>query len=824
MRSIKVFIVCSLLLLTSFFSFVNVKAIEEVEVLNFENLKNEILKGGEKVIVIKNDIYFTEQLVLPEKSNITLKDDGSVRRLILGQEMTTESTSSYGKGLIHVSDGAKLTLDATANENLVFDGNKDGISINLDVSDNGLFLTSSKENSLIIINHASFVNSKNRGGKTAPILAKDSSKIIINDVVIKDNLYNHNETIGNHQFRDWDNPTNTAWSAKGSAIAIQGGAEVIFNNGTIEHNGILDDPKAFSEENLAREIPDHNSEQGAISLFGQGSKITINDGVFKNNSGGLGAVLTVISGAEAIVNGGVFEDNRAILRGGVITSYSSVYNVQNGNPSLNDGSVISKVSVNDGTFKNNKAYKMGGGAIFSDWNTQLDINDGRFENNYGLHGGAVVIGDRWRSGTEDGGSELYEIAKGAGFTNYDKQWIWRSKANINGGEFIKNHADLSGGAIYINSSDVNINAARFEENDSLRFGGAIYLSSVPHKLHLKNAYFENNQAENVGVENIAYNHDNQEVNLYNGIGAAIWYCPTGDSEFYVSNSAAFAENKALRAGDDFSSVTKLTKENAENSSDPDVKGHDFKVSLENRMLGGGLVKWYKDGSSDGKNSRYSSGDQPLENISDVKEELLLKAISLQGAKEAAKASAKVIFVNNKSARGGAVATNGSVIIGDKDKKFDLKVVKKWDEKLSEIKDNENTKVTIELYNATDENNEYLIDELVLDKNNNYQAIFKNLPLEAGNEKIVYKVKEKEDVYKVTYENNQLDTKNISNGQEVVVNILNELKDIPIKPNNPIKPNPPKKETQLPNTGEETKLFGLTLIVGCLGMVLLAKKK
>lgn len=778
-RILNVFLASIMIVTLICCQFLNIYAAQQIEVNDFTSLKEAIESGGEKEIILKSDIYFLKQIELVADSKITIKDDGNSRKLVFDESMAVDNSSSYGKGMILVSANSELVLDGSSNSSLVFDGNRNNITKNLDVSDNGLFLTASGANSLITINHASFINSKNRGGKTAPILAKDNSKIVINDILIKDNLYNQNETLGNYQFRDWDNDTQTAWSAKGSALAIQSGAEVVFYNGTIEHNGIIDDTNnAFSDTNINKEVPDYNFHHGPISLFGRNSKITINGGVIKNNYSGIGGAITIANGASAIINDGLFENNHAILRGGVVDVYSSFADVESGRAVMTSGELTSKLIVNGGTFKDNRAYKMGGGVIFGDWNSNVEINGGLFENNSSVHGGAVVINDRWRSGTDDGGSEVYLVARNSGYSSYQNQWKWRAKATIKGGEFVNNKASLTGGAIYINSDNVILEAGQFKNNQATRFGGAVYVSSVPYKLHLRNAYFEDNKAQNIDVENLAYDHDGQQVNLYNGAGGALWYCPTGDSEFYVSNSAGFSNNSAIRAGDEIVSATKLANANTANSGDPDIKNKDFKVTIDNRMLGGGKVDWYSDGSSIvASSNRYSSSNQPLSEIKDSKDELSLKAISLDSAKLLAKANANLIFVGNFAARGGAIASNGSLIIGDKDKEFDLKVIKNWDSQLDDVKNNDSTIVEVELYNVTDSEHTYLIDNAILNKANNYEVEFKHLPLEANNQKIKYQVIEKGDSYNVEYENDKFSTDNITNRQVVTTKIKNSKKAI-----------------------------------------------
>ena len=64
-------------------------------------------------------------------------------------------------------------------------------------------------------------------------------------------------------------------------------------------------------------------------------------------------------------------------------------------------------------------------------------------------------------------------------------------------------------------------------------------------------------------------------------GGGLWYCVTGSTTVYVHEGCAVYENTAKEAGDDF------------------VIGGEssgkYTATLANRMLGGGAVKWYRDG-------------------------------------------------------------------------------------------------------------------------------------------------------------------------------------------------------------------------------------
>lgn len=79
------------------------------------------------------------------------------------------------------------------------------------------------------------------------------------------------------------------------------------------------------------------------------------------------------------------------------------------------------------------------------------------------------------------------------------------------------------------------------------------------------------------------------VKLYNAVvtentasvmGGGMWFCPTGDATFTVTNGVALYDNRAEGAGDDFASLS----------------GDKGTVTIADRFLGGGEVQWYRDGA------------------------------------------------------------------------------------------------------------------------------------------------------------------------------------------------------------------------------------
>ena len=93
------------------------------------------------------------------------------------------------------------------------------------------------------------------------------------------------------------------------------------------------------------------SAGGAIFFGDNGYKLTINGGIFKNNSAYSGGFVTVASG-EAEINGGEISNNKAQYYGGAIYIYSL-----NGD----DNNGFATLTINNGTITNNTAGSDGGG-------------------------------------------------------------------------------------------------------------------------------------------------------------------------------------------------------------------------------------------------------------------------------------------------------------------------------------------------------------------------------------------------------------------------------------------------------------------------------
>lgn len=570
----------------------------------------------------------------------------------------------------------------------------DGQSQETNTSDKGVFITVRSDASLTV-NHGLFRNSINAGMQTAPIYV-DGGSFTLNDGVIENNQISHVETISNWRLTSREHVAHGY--AKSAAVAVRNAGSFVMNGGAIRNNATVDNP------NLA------------------GSHLPTG---------------IAVQNGTVVINGGTLSGNATLTQGGALYAAPR-----------------SQVTINDGEFSNNMARD--GGALFFDWASTGTINGGTFTGNSadGM-GGAAAITDRYMVGDENGSAMVNPSF--SGYTHEQWEAIGLGvKLTVNGGDFTENQA-FAGGAFYVSSNNTVINAANISNNTATRFGGGIYLSCVPYVLQLRNVYIDANTADDSLDQYISMSDGSGgTIGMPAGSGGGVWYCPTGDSEIYVSNGVAFNTNSATHDGDDFTSVTK--------------KDANYEITLFERMLGGGLVSWYRDGDSQSDAvPRYDGSGDPISPIAGSSDSFSLKAVAGEDAFTAARELAMVIMSGNTAGRGGAIGTNGTVIFGDPDKEFSVTVTKTWDEKLAA----DAQPVEIALYVVLGET-ERQIQKATLTADSGWQFTFPNLPLEARNESIHYRVKELgSGGYDVVYENNDFSTANLTANQDVAVGITNK---------------------------------------------------
>lgn len=640
----------------------------------------------------------TSSLVITK--DLTLQNQGGA--VVFEHHMLNTDSSSLGAPLIDLQAGT-LTFDGTSNDALVFDGRgglgeldhrklaipNNAYGENNFVSDNGVFMTV-QSNAHAVINHATFKNSANAGALTAPLLVRAKGFLTMNDGLITHNYLGHRETTANAEY--FADP-NIA-PARSAGVALYGGSFTM-NGGTLSDNmaylgsgGVLGATGALYEGKMQR------------------AKITITGGTIINNSA-----------TDWDINENEFGRSS---HGGAINA-----------------GVNTDTTISGGSFEDNYAYGTGG-AIYTDWGTTLTISGGSFKRNEAdMTGGAVSAYDHFMvydpESMENYAGELnvYKINDINAWYNTYKLGV---SLNISGGTFDSNKSHV-GGALYIACDNTQISGGTFTNNEAHRYGGALYLASQPYKLTIKNAVVSNNKATS-SSDVFVDGYPPMLSMFHTGSGGGLWYCPSGTGSLFVSNGVAVFDNSAATEGDD---ITSMKKEKAE-----------YKVSMANRLLGGGYVALF----DDLMNNRATENTPEHAPIIDSTEDVMVKSNVDARVKKTANDLAKTVFKNNTALRGGAIATNGHVDFGEDNLTFNLDVTKQWDQS---VVANKQTEVTAELYlvthqkDATGADQEVLhyVDEQKLNQDNGYHATFKTLPLENFGA-TEYRVVEKDAGFEVNY--------------------------------------------------------------------------
>lgn len=680
-------------------------------------------------IVVPGGTYtFTDTVTVSK--DLTIKNAAG-EKVTFALGMFNHNADSLGKTMMDVTAGT-LTLDGDSNDNLVFDGVSGlpafdhtqgpvlnhAYEVNNNISDRGVFVTYN-QGTVGVINHATFTNASNGGALTGAIFVRAKASITMND-----GLFTHNHL--SYQ-------SNTSNSA------------------------MLQDPNKAP------------ARSANIGLYG--GSFTMNGGAITDGYSSFDPA-PAIGATGAVQNGGGMSRAKITINGGTISN-NSAHRYQHDDENLNLGGAIwlgvnSDMVINDGTFSNNYV-KGAGGFAFLDWGTTTQVNGGTFKNNKADQaGGAFAIYDRFMK--YDPSSSENVAGKDNDYGITDINWWYNrglgSSLKVNGGTFDGNSAYM-GGALYIAADKAEVNAGTFTNNQANRFGGAIYLSTAPYRLKIRNAYVANNTATDDSITLGSNIYPDLNTNMYHtASGGGIWYCPTGDGDVNVSNGLAVVSNTARGEGTDFTSMKKsdATK---------------YKVSVANRMLGGGYVTW----QDDLQDARATNDTPEHTNIVDETGDIMLKATASERSIETAKALATTVFTNNTAKRGGAIASNGHVDFGDANLTFDLKIQKEWDELIS-AKTEATAEVFIVTKDASGKETEHFVEEVTLNQDNNFTATISGLPLETYG-RSTYRVKELGDTYDVNYstaikdaapsEGNTFSTADLVDGDTVTVTMTNHPK-------------------------------------------------
>lgn len=481
---------------------------------------------------------------------------------------------------------------------------------------------------------------------------------------------------------------------------------------------------------------------GALELTGDamvtGSKIA-NDLANGTGSSGLGVIDSRGEGAVFTLSGGKIADNAlnssTVSYSGIVrASEGARVEITGGEITENSASAAAALSCSSGVLLyGNAAGVMSGGSISRNTGHRgsammLWGGDADHRTTFELSGSGEMTGNVCASAGKVTGSGAVHVQSNASFTmtggsisdnkgiqgagvcivdgNLQTAQAEYKTAFIMEGGVISGNKGSTGGGIYSYSNGVELKAGKIINNTASNMGGGVYSEGnydYYSTLHLSNALITGNTARQ---------------------GGGMWFCATGEATVHVTEGAAIFDNTAQDAdlqkgaGDDFVFSAR--------------PADDYPATLANRMLGGGAVRWYKDGAvylsgaglypttSDTVPRYGADGADPNPvTVTGYKDCLALKAIPLSDdVKNVAKNEAALIITGNTADKGGGIGANGGIVIGT-DATTSVDVTKVWS---GDNEDERPTSITVSLLG-----NGVVIDTVTLTAADNWSHTFEALP-------------------------------------------------------------------------------------------------
>ena len=431
---------------------------------------------------------------------------------------------------------------------------------------------------------------------------------------------------------------------------------IVLNQGSLEltGNAVVTGSKITND----RANGTASSGLGVIDSRGEGAVFTLSGGkiagnALHNNSVSYSGTVRASEGASVKITGGEISDNNASAAaalncssGVLLYGYASG-TMSGGAISGNTGHRGSAVMLwgddaghrteftlsDSGSISGNSCTSSGGtkgsGAVHVENNAVFHMTGGAISDNKGVQGAGVFV--------VDGNLQT-------GQNEYNTAFV------MEGGSISDNKGSIGGG-IYSYSNGVELKAGKIIGNTASNMGGGIYSEGnydYYSTLHLSNALITGNTARQ---------------------GGGMWFCATGEAAVYVTEGAAVFDNTAQDmdmqkgAGDDFVFSAYSTD--------------DYPATLADRLLGGGAVRWYKDGAvylpSTGVYPTTQEGvprygmegaDTDPVTVIGYKDCLALKAIPhSEDVKTMAEKEASLFITGNTADKGGGIGANGGIVIG-----------------------------------------------------------------------------------------------------------------------------------------------------------------
>ena len=412
---------------------------------------------------------------------------------------------------------------------------------------------------------------------------------------------------------------------------------------------------------------------GVLENSGANAKLILSGGKIENNkilnNAAVSGTVLVKEGASFEMTGGSIQNNDALDADSLHSSSGLVM--------YGESSGI----MTGGAIQNNTGHRGAAVNIYSDDRDKRAIftleDDGLITRNTGISangneaGGAVFVEDNAAFHMIGGTVSANKASKGGGICIVDSA-LQRGTAEY-GTEFLMDGGVISGnragtgGGIYSFSNGSFLRSGKIINNTATYSGGGLYSEGKSidgySTAHLYNTVVTENTAEQ---------------------GGGLWFCATGMAELYIKDGIGIFDNKAVNADGKAAGDDLVFSIYGEHSA--------YTATLAERMLGGGAVKWYRDGTvynptptgytQIGPGSqRYEegSGAVPLssDELTGIDTNVSLKAVVTAPAEDLAEKEAELLIQGNHARFGGGIGSNGGIEVGEDDT-IDVSVKKTWD--------------------------------------------------------------------------------------------------------------------------------------------------
>lgn len=293
-------------------------------------------------------------------------------------------------------------------------------------------------------------------------------------------------------------------AAKGGALMLSGGAELVFERSVIKDSSAVLGAAIASEQSKVSLIDSDflaNSASGnGGAIHHTGSELSISGSVFDGNSGGYGGGVFAIRSDVRVIDS-AFQKNRAEAGGGIYVqdadAHISGVSLENQRTDLNGGAIYSyrgSLTVSDSRILENWVLDENGlGGAIAGFRASIRITESLISGNWGAgHGGAIHSGRGTLVINDSDLTSNSAIYGGAVSGKYAAIDVTDSTIDDNFGR-------VAGGGVYVDGGRIEITSSHIRKNRS-DYGGAVYTESAALVMHLGNLRANRAEAEGGAIK------------------------------------------------------------------------------------------------------------------------------------------------------------------------------------------------------------------------------------------------------------------------------------------------------------------------------------